>query len=883
MELAQRECGRLCQARDLIMKARASIDRRANTELAAIHAKRSAHLEDPARKEQLALLPAKHAAILRTSNKAKRASSAPATPAVEKSVTAPPAAPRAVVAAAATASAVVHKMAEDGQRLTKKDLDAFVKETVDNEEQMLGGKKKKVRQQMGNYADYWDRDGRYSHNWWCWDNPNWRGPFGDPCVEYAVGGDRNFWCDWDGAQAMNACPRSCGTCSYAGLRAEDRVRLRDEHMMKQHFAPHTVVEKHPSPLGAAPRPEGPTEPTAVVRRRSMSGAVLREVEALKDKLREVLRVTRGVAHDQHAMRKHNKQMSSQEAANDLTYYFDKQAAAPRPRAAKDTQKLKSRTSAWGIQDLMSWFDGSSASAKPSPSVQKASLAAKATRGERSMSATRAKQDLEGYWVRQSAKPTHLAVKSGRARKFTAAEAHDDIRGYWDEQTARGGASPSEHKHSAPRSGLVRYSSTDARKDLAGYLKEQVVAARKDDRKTLALAAAARRMKRDAPEAVASQKMTSKEAAEDIKSFWDHHPAEAVHVSAAAVKGLRPRKAAEELRKQAEAARRGAAKKELAVNEAAAQGGGTGTAPAGGEVASGAKGPSAPKGAAVHAAADAASDAERRESDFGLPSGRREAVATDGTATGKEPHTARDLGLPTGPSAAVSTPRGMSASTAHSSIDSYFSALVKRSQAADTFDIKTRAMLKARALKRAQAKAAQERAEEEQRAATPEPGVRAPGPAFSAAEQHAEWERLQHNPAEMRATPGRQQQLYLQAAAPPPPPPPPPPPVDPQVVAAEGSFLAGVDRQVPPLPQPQPQQVVEPQGAVGAWGDQGWQPPQPQQAAGYAGPYGFVGTAGYPVPLGPGPFIQGQAGLGGAGPMQAPPATAAAGGWDGPAR
>jgi len=134
---------------------------------------------------------------------------------------------------------------------------------------------------------------------------------------------------------------------------------------------------------------------------------------------------------------------------------------------------------------------------------------------------------------------------------------------------------------------------------------------------------------------------------------------------------------------------------------------------------------------------------------------------------------------------------------------------------------------------------------------------------------------------MRATPGRQQQLYLQAAAPPPQPP--PPPVDPQVVAAESSFLAGVDRRVRPLPQPQ--QVVEPQGAVRAWGDQGWQRPQPQQAAGYAGPYGFVGTA-YPVPLGLGPFIQGQAGRGGAGqapPVQAPPATAAAGGWDGPAR
>jgi len=30
----------------------------------------------------------------------------------------------------------------------------------------------------------------------------WRGPYGDACKAYRTGGDRSFWCKWDGAAVL---------------------------------------------------------------------------------------------------------------------------------------------------------------------------------------------------------------------------------------------------------------------------------------------------------------------------------------------------------------------------------------------------------------------------------------------------------------------------------------------------------------------------------------------------------------------------------------------------------------------------------------------------------------------------------------------------------
>ena len=51
---------------------------------------------------------------------------------------------------------------------------------------------------------------------------------------------------------------------------------------------------------------------------------------------------------------------------------------------------------------MDWFDGEGAKVKASPAAQHASLAAKKTKAERQLSAEKAKDDLEGYYLRQQA-------------------------------------------------------------------------------------------------------------------------------------------------------------------------------------------------------------------------------------------------------------------------------------------------------------------------------------------------------------------------------------------------------------------------------------------------------------------------------------------------
>jgi hypothetical protein len=62
---------------------------------------------------------------------------------------------------------------------------------------------------------------------YCENSGSWRGPYGDACTAYEHGGDRAFWCKWDGADAKNACPRACGTCG-AYWKSEDNQMLAQE-------------------------------------------------------------------------------------------------------------------------------------------------------------------------------------------------------------------------------------------------------------------------------------------------------------------------------------------------------------------------------------------------------------------------------------------------------------------------------------------------------------------------------------------------------------------------------------------------------------------------------------------------------------------------------
>ncbi|KAJ1489478.1 hypothetical protein T484DRAFT_3479716 [Baffinella frigidus] len=241
---------------------------------------------------------------------------------------------------------------------------------------------------------------------------------------------------------------------------------------------------------------------------------------------------------------------------------------------------------------------------------------------------------------------------------------------------------------------------------------------------MALAAAARELK-DAREAVPSKKMTSKEAAADIEGFWKTQPLEAVHVEASSLKAHRGGHAAHEDARSANKAStlKGSANKTAnkaanmgsTIKGAAAQPAGVGHAPVAAKAPHGETAAKAPGGEAVvnEAASHGGVETARGgkggagEQEKGAAGDGADAEAkggggdwADGAASGSK-RRAEDMGLPSGRKAAVDTPTGMSAEAAHSSIDDYFGQLVKTSRDNDTFDIKTRVALKARALKRAQ--------------------------------------------------------------------------------------------------------------------------------------------------------------------------------------
>jgi hypothetical protein len=133
---------------------------------------------------------------------------------------------------------------------------------------------------------------------WCQDSPLWKGPYGDKCTAYRVGGDRNFWsltpscssfpslsfssrtlsryrlpplalahahggwqgtgdscviyqgvngcrCEWDGADSPAACPYSCGTCTlkmkaqYMAANAKPELAQRQSQAIHQAQHPHS--------------------------------------------------------------------------------------------------------------------------------------------------------------------------------------------------------------------------------------------------------------------------------------------------------------------------------------------------------------------------------------------------------------------------------------------------------------------------------------------------------------------------------------------------------------------------------------------------------------------------------------------------------------------
>jgi len=273
-----------------------------------------------ARKEELALLPSTGPAIAFTDNEQNQqspGSGADQKSGMEKTLASTDDSPSAAA-------------------LTKADLNAFVEQTLEKERNVVMGApgaplsalqadgKGPSQTGLARHPTWYDGHngwyaggfggGHWHNNEWCRDNPRWHGPFGDPCVAYATGnlalaaagfvfhftqpfksfintvlmhhacvtsrithhagGDRQFWCEWDGAGANNACPRSCGSCSWRTYNKDEQQRALKEHLLHEHFDPQEPFDAQEQPemkRGASKMlTRGPEEPKRIAERRRYS-------------------------------------------------------------------------------------------------------------------------------------------------------------------------------------------------------------------------------------------------------------------------------------------------------------------------------------------------------------------------------------------------------------------------------------------------------------------------------------------------------------------------------------------------------------------------------------------------------------------------------------
>lgn len=367
--------------------------------------------------------------------------------------------------------------------------------------------------------------GSWHRNHWCYDNPQWQGPFGDPCVAYATGGDRQFWCEWDGAGADNACPRSCGTCSWRSYYKDETSHARKEHLLHEHFDPQEPPPEAPGQEQAQPKESGkggPVEPKRVAQRRSMTGALLKQVLEMKHRLMEVAKATRAVATEVALSRTNNHHLSSGQAAADLANFFqDKQAKVAHKSGESDSS---------AIQDLISFFDHEPGGKRPAKGTKLSSLREKVSAGSKGTKgakkehaeadnhadATSSPQivaDLTRQQKEQMAQKARAAKKAAAAHRLSSDAATKDIQDYWGTFQAKTQAAATERGHR----GMTAQA---ANKDLDLFLSQMVAKARVALRATEAAEKARRAKTHGGKEAVPVKHLSDKQAREEFAHWWD---------------------------------------------------------------------------------------------------------------------------------------------------------------------------------------------------------------------------------------------------------------------------------------------------------------------------------------------------------------------------
>jgi hypothetical protein len=148
------------------------------------------------------------------------------------------------------------QLATTGKYATKQDLEAAVKKIEQAETQDAHSKASK------DAGAQEDPQARTQATAWpnCVDSGTWRGPYGDACTAYEHGGDRAFWCKWDGADAVHACPRACGTCGmYWKADDENQMLAQESLKAKGQCARSPAVRPQMCDVASACRQCGPLE------------------------------------------------------------------------------------------------------------------------------------------------------------------------------------------------------------------------------------------------------------------------------------------------------------------------------------------------------------------------------------------------------------------------------------------------------------------------------------------------------------------------------------------------------------------------------------------------------------------------------------------------
>jgi len=273
----------------------------------------------------------------------------------------------------------------------------------------------------------------------------------------------------------------------------------------------------PSQQGKA----GPTEPKRTAERRSMTGALLKEVSEMKDRLMQVAKATRAVAKEVALSRTSNHRLSSGQASADLANFY----SAEKKTAAKKTDDSDSSA----LNDLLDFFDQEPGGKANGKGTQLAALRAKVVGKD-----TKSKAGVHGDAIiktdasstpqivaeRTAKEKAFLAQKAASAKKAAAAHrlssdaANKDITKYWGDFQAK-------TKAKAKVQDIRHHGMTSeaANKDLDSFLSKMVAKARVAHRATEAAANARRAKTNSGKEAVPVKHLTDKQARQQFEDWW----------------------------------------------------------------------------------------------------------------------------------------------------------------------------------------------------------------------------------------------------------------------------------------------------------------------------------------------------------------------------